>query len=395
MAAAGTVAVLLPGAFYFLRETQAAAGRRSSAGTACRMARRHRLQSRHLAADLAAAGHEHGRDAVPPDRRGVPGRRHARGGARAGPARRDRHARGRQVRATSRSGTSSARPSCVYRMGFNPLHARVWRGRNEREPSSSRPASVPLAAWRAIYRGAAARARSGARGPRSRPAPRRWRAIVARGEPVYGINTGFGKLASVRIAAGRPRARSSATSCSRTPPASASRCRSPVVRLMMALKLASLAQGASGVRSATLDAARGAARRAASLPVVPAQGLGRRLGRPRAAGPHGGGADRRRRRASPTASRVPAAAGARRRPASRRSCSAPKEGLALLNGTQVSTAYALAGAVRGRARCSRRRWSPARSSTDAARGSDAPFDPRIHALRRHAARSRPPTRCAA
>ena len=36
MAKAGTVAVLLPGAFYFLRETQAAAGRRCSASTACR-----------------------------------------------------------------------------------------------------------------------------------------------------------------------------------------------------------------------------------------------------------------------------------------------------------------------------------------------------------------------
>ena len=36
-----------------------------------------------------------------------------------------------------------------------------------------------------------------------------------------------------------------------------------------------------------------------------------------------------------------------------------KEGLALLNGTQVSTALALAGLVRGRARCSMPRWSPA------------------------------------
>ena len=59
MAAAGTVAVLLPGAFYFLRETQEAAGRpvpparRADGGG-------DRLQSRHLAADLAAAGHEHG-----------------------------------------------------------------------------------------------------------------------------------------------------------------------------------------------------------------------------------------------------------------------------------------------------------------------------------------------
>ena len=61
----------------------------------------------------------------------------------------------------------------------------------------------------------------------------------------------------------------------------------------------------------------------------------------------------------------------------------PKEGLALLNGTQFSTAYALAGAVRGRARCSQAALVTGALSTDAAKGSDAPFDPRIHALRGH------------
>ena len=59
MAKAGTVAVLLPGAFYFLRETQKPPvellpqARRADGG-------RHRLQSRLVAAHLAAAGHEHG-----------------------------------------------------------------------------------------------------------------------------------------------------------------------------------------------------------------------------------------------------------------------------------------------------------------------------------------------
>jgi len=56
----------------------------------------HRLQSRHLAADLAAADHEHGRDPVPPDGRRVPGRRHPRGRPRPGPPRRGRHAGGGQ-----------------------------------------------------------------------------------------------------------------------------------------------------------------------------------------------------------------------------------------------------------------------------------------------------------
>ena len=126
MAAAGTVAVLLPGAFYMLRETQAAAGRRLPPARRPHRAR-DRLQSRHLAADLDAAGHEHGRDPVPADRRGVHRRRHARGGARA--------------RALDEIGTLEAGKSCdlaiwnierpaelVYRIGFNPLHARIWRG---------------------------------------------------------------------------------------------------------------------------------------------------------------------------------------------------------------------------------------------------------------------------
>ena len=67
--------------------------------------------------------------------------------------------------------------------------------------------------------------------------------IVAKGEPVYGVNTGFGKLANVRIAAGdletlqRNIVLSHASGVGELAPA-------PIMRLMMALKLASLAQGA-------------------------------------------------------------------------------------------------------------------------------------------------------
>ena len=70
-----------------------------------------------------------------------------------------------------------------------------------------------------------------------------------------------------------------------------------------------------------------------------------------------------------------------------------KEGLALLNGTQFSTAYALAGLFEAETL-----FAPAlvtgALSTDAARGSDAPFDPRIHALRRHRGQIERPTPCA-
>jgi histidine ammonia-lyase len=60
----------------------------------------------------------------------------------------------------------------------------------------------------------------------------------------------------------------------------------------------------------------------------------------------------------------------------------PKEGLALLNGTQFSTACALAGLFEAETLLQSALITGA-LSTEAAKGSDTPFDPRIHALRRH------------
>ena len=60
----------------------------------------------------------------------------------------------------------------------------------------------------------------------------------------------------------------------------------------------------------------------------------------------------------------------------------PKEGLALLNGTQFSTANALAALI-GAQNLFRSALVTGALSTEAAKGSDSPFDPRIHALRRH------------
>src|SRR3546814_15753835 len=61
----------------------------------------------------------------------------------------------------------------------------------------------------------------------------------------------------------------------------------------------------------------------------------------------------------------------------------PKEGLALLNGTQFSDANALAGLLRADT-IFRSALITGALSTEAAKGSDAPSDPRIHALRGHA-----------
>jgi histidine ammonia-lyase len=61
----------------------------------------------------------------------------------------------------------------------------------------------------------------------------------------------------------------------------------------------------------------------------------------------------------------------------------PKEGLALINGTQFSTAYALAGLFEGW-RCAQSALVVSALSTDAIMGSTAPLHPQIHALRGHA-----------
>ena len=242
------------------------------------------------------------------------------------------------------------------------------------------PGAVPLAAWRDVYRGTPVDPRSGL--PRRDRSPRPARSRPSSPEASRSMASTPASASSPACASRPPTSRScSATSCCRTPRASARRCRCAIARLMMALKLASLAQGASGVRRETVRLLEALLDKGLT-PVVPCPGLGRRLGRSGAARPHVGDDDRRRRRSSSTARWF--------RPNGRwpRSGLSPlvlgaKEGLALLNGTQFSTAYALAGLFETEMLFGSALVTGA-LATDAARGSDAPFDPRIHALRRHA-----------
>ncbi len=239
------------------------------------------------------------------------------------------------------------------------------------------PGAVDLADWRKIYRGAAPEL-----DPASRPAVQASAdavaRIVARGAPVYGINTGFGKLASVRIGAAdlatlqRNIVLSHAAGVGAAMPVA-------VTRLMMALKLASLGQGASGVQPATLDGLQ-AMLANDIIPVVPAQGsvgasgdlaplahmAAVMMGVGEASTPHG---VLPAQEAFARAGLAPLALGT-------------KEGLALLNGTQFSTAYALAALFEAET-LFRSALVTGALSTDAARGSDTPFDPRIHHLRKH------------
>jgi histidine ammonia-lyase len=194
--------------------------------------------------------------------------------------------------------------------------------------------------------------------------------------PVYGVNTGFGKLATQRIAredlallqlkllrshavgVGEPLAE-------------------PVVRLILLLKAASLARGYSGVREEVIDTLL-ALHNEGITPVIPCQGS---VGASGDLAPlaHlclplvGEGEVTYR------GERMPAA------PALKQAGIAPlqlgaKEGLALINGTQVSTALAI-DALLAADRLFEAAVIAGALTLDAARGSDAPFDPRIHAVR--------------
>jgi histidine ammonia-lyase len=239
------------------------------------------------------------------------------------------------------------------------------------------PGHVALAQWRAIYRGARVDL-SPSSGPRIAAGAAAVERILARGEAVYGINTGFGKLASVRIEAGdlarlqRNIVLSHAAGVGEPMPV-------PLVRLMLALKLASLAQGASGVAPATVALLQAMVAHG-PFPVIPAQGSAGASGdlAPLA---HMAGVMIGVGEAFSEGTRMPADA-ALARLGLKPLALGPKEGLALLNGTQFSTAYALAGLFEAE-RLLQTALITGALATEAAKGSDTPFDPRIQALRRH------------
>ncbi|MBX9875927.1 MAG: histidine ammonia-lyase [Beijerinckiaceae bacterium] len=200
--------------------------------------------------------------------------------------------------------------------------------------------------------------------------------IVAAGTVTYGVNTGFGKLASVRIA-DRDLATLQRNLILSHAVGTGPALPDGVVRLILAMKAASLARGASGVRPVVVEALLGALK-ADALPVVPAKGSVGASGdlAPLAhltAALMGVGEIRLKGEAMPAADalarigQAPLALG-------------PKEGLALINGTQVSTALALTG-LTAMARVFDAALVAGALSVDALKGSDTPFDPRIQRLR--------------
>ena len=193
---------------------------------------------------------------------------------------------------------------------------------------------------------------------------------------VYGVNTGFGKLASTRIAREDltllqlKLLRSHAVGVGDPLP-------ERVVRLVLLLKAASLARGFSGVREEVIDTLLALHNRGVT-PVIPCQGSVGASGdlAPLAhlSLPLVGEGE-----AWYQGERLPASEALPRAGIRPVQLSA-KEGLALINGTQVSTALAL-DALLAADRLFEAAVISGALTLDAARGSDGPFDPRIHAVR--------------
>ncbi len=238
------------------------------------------------------------------------------------------------------------------------------------------PGALTLDQLQAIHAGRVVLTLDPAARPNIRASAAVVQAAAAGDAPVYGVNTGFGKLANQRISAAD--LAKLQLNLIRSHSVGVGEPLAPeVVRLMLAMKAASLARAYSGVREVVIDTLL-AVLNAGLVPCVPSKGS---VGASGDLAPlsHmtlallGEGefmVDGQRQPAGP----VLAAAGI-----------APlaleaKEGLALINGTQTSAALALHGFLA---------FEPVLEAAlvvgaltvDAARGSDGPFDPRIHALR--------------
>ncbi len=205
-------------------------------------------------------------------------------------------------------------------------------------------------------------------------------AQAAAGEAaVYGVNTGFGKLASVKIAPADTETLQRNLILSHCCGVGEA-LDVPTTRLMMVLKLLSLGRGASGVRWDIIAQLQDMLA-AGVNPVIPVQGSVGASGdlaplAHMAAVMIGEG---QARVGNAVLSGADALAQAGLKPV----VLGPKEGLALINGTQFSTACALTGLWDAQ-RAAAGAIVTASLSTDAIMGSTAPLNAAIHALRGHA-----------
>ena len=243
---------------------------------------------------------------------------------------------------------------------------------------SVRAEELSLKQLRQIWQGPVSIALDDAALARIREGQRCVREALAGDHPIYGINTGFGLLANVRIPDDqlvRLQENLVRSHCAGVGEYLEDR----IVRLILVLKVLGLAQGFSGV---TPDLVQSLCKLVNHeiYPCIPSQGS---VGASGDLAPlaHLGGVllgIGRARHAGREHEAVEALRLANLAPLTLQ----PKEGLALLNGTQVSTALAL-GALFGAENVFAAACVAGALSTDAARGSDTPFDDRINRLRRH------------
>ncbi len=237
------------------------------------------------------------------------------------------------------------------------------------------PGKMTLGEIEAIYRGAAVSI-----DPACRGAVEKSQAVIAAAAagdvPVYGVNTGFGKLASVRIAPGDTAQLQRNLILSHAAGVGAPLSEN-IVRLIMALKMMSLGRGASGVRWDLIQLLQDMLDQGV-IPVIPAQGS---VGASGDLAPLAhmtcvmiGAGEATYKGEKLSGDKALQAAGLK--PV----VLGPKEGLALINGTQVSTALALAGLFDAW-RVGVTSLVTGALSTEAAMGSSAPFRAEIHALR--------------
>lgn len=237
------------------------------------------------------------------------------------------------------------------------------------------PQAIDLAILRRLWQGEAGSLDHGSM-QRVAQSARAVERIVAGGETVYGINTGFGLLANTRIPSERLAELQTNLILSHSAGVGDPLPRR-VTRLMILLKLLGLGRGHSGVRPLVVDALQRLLD-ADAMPLIPSQGsvgasgdlapLAHLIAALMGYGP------------VDVAGEVMPARAALERIGLDELQLGPKEGLALINGTQASTALALDALFHGE-RLFAAAIAAGALSVDALKGSAKPFDPRISELR--------------
>ena len=265
-----------------------------------------------------------------------------------------------------------------YRIGFNSLVERIVPTIRDMNMSVLSPGNVTLSQLEGVIQSKDTITLDTSFKPAIEASAELVRRAASGENPVYGVNTGFGKLASVKITPDKTaqlQRNLILSHCSGvgeiTPP--------EITRLMMVLKLLSLGRGASGVSWQLIELLEAMINKDV-MPVIPSQGS---VGASGDLAPlaHMAAVMIGEGEVFSNGEKIPgkkALASAGLKPIEL----GPKEGLALINGTQFSTACALYSLFAG--------WRNAKvailtsaMSTDAIMGSTAPLLPQIHELRGH------------